>query len=141
MGTAGAATTNTGEGNTATLRLGGDANGTAVFTQKNGDVTVVVKLTKCPNGALGIRVHDGFSCDNDATMGKPWDRGELSDSGNSTISCNNNSASLTYVRSGTSSKKWTVATGDVDTDPTTHVLLVRASADANSKRLVCANSF
>ena len=51
------------DGVTVTSKISGNVNGTAAFTQHGMDVNVVVKLTKCPGGTLGIHVNDGDACD------------------------------------------------------------------------------
>ena len=74
----GGSATASGDGNSATAKLG-SLNGTAVFTQAGTDVTVVVKVAKCSDGTHGIAVRAGFSCDSDALEKEVWDgkRGEL----------------------------------------------------------------
>lgn len=130
-----------GNGNVATANLnGGGVKGTAVFTQTDADVTVVVKLTSCPNGSHSITLQEGLSCDNENTIKGVWSRGQFADSGNSTISCSNNSGNLMYTRKGTSDKAWAI-TGAPDVDPSAHVVAVRSAADQNSSRLVCGNFF
>jgi Cu/Zn superoxide dismutase len=91
-GTGGIGTGGTGTGGMGTGGVGGMATatatiagfgtgtvtGTAKFTQTGADVTVVVTLANCPDGAHGVHIHQGTSC-TDATMqGAHWDmtRGE-----------------------------------------------------------------
>jgi hypothetical protein len=131
------------DGLSVTSHISGKVNGTAEFTQHGTDVTVVVKLTKCPEGTLGIHINDGASCDNAGTEGKPWDgkRGDIGDTG--TISCSQNSAAMTYTRSGADpAMNWTV--GDhTRTDITAYVVVVSSDADgqAMSSFIGCGNFF
>lgn len=149
-GTGGAAPTTGGTGGSVntdglsvTSHIGGDVNGTAEFTQHGSDVTVVVKLTKCPDGTLGIHINDGDSCDNKGTEGKPWDgmRGNIGDTG--TIVCSKNSASLTHTRSGADpTMAWTV--GDhTKTDITPYVVIVSSEPDGQAMEsfIGCGNFF
>jgi hypothetical protein len=131
------------DGFSVTSHISGNVNGTAEFTQHGVDVTVVVKLTKCPDGTLGIHINDGDSCDNTGTEGKPWDgnRGNIGDMG--TIMCSKNSASLTYTRKGTDpTMNWTV--GDhTKADLTPYVVIVSSAADGKSMSsfIGCGNFF
>ncbi len=130
------------DGATITSQIGGSGvNGSAKFTQTGADVTVVVKLTKCPNGTIGLHINNGDSCDNMGTEGKPWDgkRGNIGDSGS--ITCNNNSANLTYTRSGSDpALKWTI--GDhASTDITFYVVIASTNADGSGSYIGCGNFF
>ncbi len=127
---------------TVTSQIGGSVNGSAKFTQKGTDVTVVVKLTKCSNGTLGIHINSGDSCDNTGTEGKPWDgkRGNIGDSGS--IVCSNGSANLTYTRSGTDpALNWTIGDHNLKTDITNYVVIVSQNADGSGNYLGCGNFF
>ena len=136
------ATAPPGDGNMVTAHIGGSASGTALFTQKGTDVTVVVKLTQCPTGTLGIFITNGLSCDNTTTEGTVWDgkRGYIGDTG--AITCNNNSASLTYTRSGSDpTLNWTVADHNTKTDLSQYVVIVTSSASPTSSYIACGNFF
>jgi hypothetical protein len=132
------------DGNTVTSTIGGKVNGTATFTQTGADVKVVVKLSACPSGVLGIHINDGDSCDNPGTEGKPWDgkRGNIGDTGS--ITCANNSANLTYTRTGGDpTTNWTIGDHNLKTDITSYVVIVSSSADgvSNAAFIGCGNFF
>ncbi len=127
-----------GDGQTATSKLG---DGTAVFTQTGADVTVVVKLSGCPNGEHSISIRDGYSCDSDALEKGVWDgqRGLIGDKG--TITCSNNSGSMTYTRKGADpTLNWSIGS-QLDSDLTPHVVVVTNSADPNGSHKWCGNFF
>jgi hypothetical protein len=127
-----------GDGNVATSTIKGDVDGTATFTQTGIDVTVVIELTKCPDGDLVITIHDGYACDNESTEGEPWDgsRGEIG-----TVACSGNSGSLTVTRPGSdTATNRTVADHNLDTDLSAHVLIVTKPAEPDT-RIACGNFF
>jgi hypothetical protein len=125
-----------------TAHIGGSASGTAAFTtQPDGSVQVVVSLSSCPNGTIGIFVMDGDSCDNNGTEGGAWDgkRGNIGDTG--AITCSNGKASLMYTRAATDpAMKWTVGDHSA-TDVTFHVVIVTSSSSVTSSHIACGNFF
>ena len=133
-----------GDGNVAISHITGSLTGTAEFTQRGVDVTVVVSLTNCATGAHPIRIHGGFSCDNAGTMGIVWDgkRGDGIGGPASTITCDaNKNGSLTYTRLGNDpTQNWTVADHNLATDVTSHVVIVSDVA-VPTTRIACGNFF
>lgn len=131
-----------GDGNTVTSMIRGGIDGTATFTQKGEDVTVVVELTgKCGDGNHQFRIYDGYSCDAPSTEGEPWVPRGVGIGPDSGIACSNGKGSLTYTRSGTDkTKNWTVADHVQETDLTAHVVIVSDEKDPNS-RAACGNFF
>jgi hypothetical protein len=143
VGTGGAGGKNN-DGVSATSHINqiGGFDGTAVFTQNGTDVTVVVKLTKCPDGVLGLHINSGDSCDNAGAEKLPWDgkRGNIGDSG--TITCKSNSGSLTYTRSGADpTLSWSVGDHNIKTDVTNYVVIASTKADGTSNFIGCGNFF
>jgi hypothetical protein len=133
-----------GHGNVATSRIAGGINGTAEFTQRGIDVTVVITLTNCATGDHVIRIHDGYACDNATTQGKIWDgkRGDGIGGPSSVINCNAaRTGMLTYTRPGADpALNWTVADHNLATDVTSHVLIVTDPANP-ATRQACGNFF
>ena len=123
--------------------IGGSASGTATFTTgADGSVTVVVSLTSCPSGTIGIFVMNGDSCDNTGTEGTAWDgkRGNIGDTG--ALSCNNGKASLMYTRPKTDpAVAWSVGDHNFVTDVTAHVVIVTSSSSVTSSHIGCGNFF
>jgi hypothetical protein len=130
-----------GDGNMFTSMIRGSINGTAVFTQKGEDVTLVVELTSgCADGNHQFRIHDGYSCDSASTEGMPWTRGTGIGPA-SGIACTGGKGSLMYTRSGADkTKNWTVGDHVQETDLTAHVVIVSDEKDPNS-RASCGNFF
>jgi hypothetical protein len=130
-----------GDGNMFTSMIRGSINGTAVFTQKGEDVTVVVNLNSgCADGNHQFRIHDGYSCDSASTEGMPWTRGTGIGPANG-IACTGGKGMLMYTRSGADkTKNWTVGDHVQETDLTAHVVIVSDEKDANS-RASCGNFF
>jgi hypothetical protein len=130
-----------GDGNMFTSMIRGSINGTAVFTQKGEDVTLVVNLMSgCADGNHQFRIHDGYSCDSASTEGVPWSRGTGIGPANG-IACSGGKGTLMYTRSGADkTKNWTVGDHVQETDLTAHVVIVSDEKDPNS-RASCGNFF
>jgi hypothetical protein len=139
-GSGGGAPSIPGDGNVAKSTLEGSIKGTATFTQVGVDVQIVVDLTSgCADGNHRFTIHDGGSCDSDATDGNPWSpRGtELG----SDIKCSGGKGKLEYTRKGDDkTKNLTVGDHNTDTDLTAHVVIVSDEKDLNS-RASCGNFF
>jgi hypothetical protein len=132
-----------GDGNVATSMIGGSVSGTAIFTQTGIDVAVVIELNNCPAGAHPIRIHGGFSCDNDSTIEGVWDgeRGAGIGGMESVIMCDGSNGSLTYTRPGDNpALNWTVGDHNLDTDVTAHVIII-SEVDNLGQRVACGNFF
>jgi hypothetical protein len=131
-----------GDGNTFTSTIKkGNVVGTATFTQTGEDVELVVDLTDCPDGNHQFRLHDGYSCDNESTEGKPWGLRGTGIGPDSGIACSGGKGKLTYTRSGADkTKNWTVGDHVQETDLTAHVVIVSDEKDPNS-RWACGNFF
>jgi hypothetical protein len=133
-----------GDGNVAIAHLTGSLTGTAEFTQRGVDVTVVISLTNCATGAHPIRIHGGFSCDTVATEGVVWDgrRGDGIGGPSSTINCDANKIGMmTYTRLGNDpTQNWTVADHNLSTDVTSHVVIV-SDVTTPTTRIACGNFF
>jgi len=131
-----------GDGKSVTSKLGGSIGGTAVFSQKGVDVTVVVTLTNgCADGKHMFQVYDGDSCDNPSTEGKPWaPRGTgLGPVGG--IQCSGGKGMMMDMRLGAdTTKNLTVGDHVLATDVSTHVVIVSDEKDPNS-RASCGNFF
>ena len=103
-------------------------------------VFVVVDLTSgCADGNHRFTIHDGGSCDSDATDGKPWSpRG--TELGND-IKCSGGKGKLEYTRKGDDkTKNLTVGDHNTETDLTAHVVIVSDEKDLSS-RASCGNFF
>lgn len=108
---------------TGTLRISG-LDLSAVFTQKDTDVTMVLTATNCPQGSYVLRIHAGFACDNAGTQGGVWD-GKRGDGIPMLVCGADKKASLTYTRSGADAEtNWTVGDHNTKTDVTLHPALV-----------------
>lgn len=139
-GSGGSAPSIPGDGNVAKSTLEGSIKGSATFTQVGVDVQLVVDLTSgCADGNHRFTIHDGGSCDSDATDGNPWSpRGtELGPD----IKCSGGKGKLEYTRKGDDkTKNLTVGDHNTDTDLTAHVVIVSDEKDLNS-RASCGNFF
>jgi hypothetical protein len=131
-----------GDGNTAMSTIKGSINGTAVFTQKGEDVTVVVNFTGgCADGTHQFRLHDGYSCDNSTTEGVIWGARGTGIGPDGGFSCSGGKGMFTYTRPGSDkTKNWTVGDHVAETDLTAHVIIVSDEKDQNS-RASCGNFF
>lgn len=141
-GAGGSTSTIPGDGKSVTSMIRGSINGTAVFSQKGEDVTVVVNLTSgCADGKHMFQVYDGDSCDNASTEGMPWSpRGTgLGPAGG--IQCSGGKGMMMDVRSGADkTKNLTVGDHVLATDVSTHVVIVSDEKDPTS-RASCGNFF
>jgi len=131
-----------GDGKSVTSKLTGSIGGTAVFSQKGVDVTVVVTLTSgCADGKHMFQVYDGDSCDNATTEGMPWaPRGTgLGPAGG--IQCSGGKGTMMDTRLGADkTKNLTVGDHVLATDVSTHVVIVSDEKDPSS-RASCGNFF
>lgn len=134
-GSGGGATLPPGE---ALSKIHGSVDGEANFKQTGADVTVTIKLTKCPDGDHAVTINDGFSCDSADLEGDPLPNGRGTIG---TISCSGNKGNLTVTRKGDDkSKNWTVGDHELETDITIHVVIV-GEAGNPSKKIACGNFF
>jgi Cu/Zn superoxide dismutase len=99
---------------TALAVLTGDTTGTAVFSQTNGDVTVVLTLANCPEGLHAWHIHDGSDC---ANPGAIW-----SDAEYEAIDCAANGIGTLEM----TTNLWTIGGGDPNTDIVGYVVNVHA---------------
>jgi hypothetical protein len=131
-----------GDGKTVTSMIRGSINGTAVFSQKGEDVTVVVDLMSgCADGKHMFRIHDGDSCDNATTEGVPWGARGIGWGPADGIQCSGGKGMMMDTRLGADkTKNITVGTHDLATDVSTHVVIVSDEKDPNS-RASCGNFF
>jgi len=139
-GSGGSAPSIPGDGNIAKSTLEGSIKGSATFTQVGVDVEIVVEFTSgCADGNHRFTIHDGGSCDSDATDGNPWSpRGTGL---GSDIPCSGGKGKLEYTRKGDDkTKNLTVGDHNTDTDLTAHVVIVSDEKDLNS-RASCGNFF
>jgi hypothetical protein len=131
-----------GDGKVVTSMIRGSINGTAVFSQKGEDVTVVVNLMSgCADGKHMFRIHDGDSCDNATTEGVPWGTRGTGWGPADGIQCSGGKGMMMDTRLGADkTKNITVGTHDLSTDVSTHVVIVSDEKDPNS-RASCGNFF
>ena len=102
--------------------MGGTVTGTATFTQAANGVTVVVALQNCPDGAHGVHIHQGTSCESADTQGGHWDmtRGE----GIPDVMCTGGMGTSTLTRPATDpTLAWNVG-GDAATNVIGHAFVV-----------------
>ncbi len=111
------------EESTASATLSGiddnEITGTVTFTEEGPDVTVVIELDNCEDGAYPVHIHEGADC---ANYGPHWDppRGE----GIPSVTCDNDHGEATYTRLGTDENPWSVDLGEEDTDVNGHTFVV-----------------
>jgi hypothetical protein len=131
-----------GDGKMVTSMIRGSINGTAVFSQKGEDVTVVVNLSSgCADGKHMFRIYDGDSCDNASTEGMPWTPRGVGFGPADGTPCSGGKGMMMDVRSGADkTKNVTVGDHEFMTDVTTHVVIVSDEKDPNS-RASCGNFF
>ena len=141
-GSGGSAPSIPGDGNVAKSTLEGSIKGSATFTQVGVDVQIVVDLTSgCADGNHRFTIHDGGSCDSDATDGNPWSPRGTDLGPASGIACSGGKGKLEYTRKGDDkTKNLTVGDHDPDTDLTAHVVIVSDEKDMSS-RASCGNFF
>ena len=141
-GAGGSASTIPGDGKTVISMIRGSINGTATFSQKGEDVTVVVSLTSgCADGKHMFRVYDGDSCDNASTEGMPWSPRGTGLGPVDGIPCTGGKGMMMDVRLGADkTKNLTVGDHVLATDVSTHVVIVSDEKDPNS-RASCGNFF
>ena len=113
----------------------GTVTGTAAFTQNGADVTVVVTLANCPDGAHPVHIHEGTSCMDATVQGAHWDmtRGE----GIPDVTCTGNAGTVTYTRLGSDAKPWTVSAGVATTDVNGHAVVVHDMSATPPPRIGC----
>jgi hypothetical protein len=131
-----------GDGKMVTSMIRGSINGTAVFSQKGEDVTVVVNLTSgCADGKHMFRIYNGDSCDNAGTEGMPWLPRGTGFGAADGIPCSGGKGMMMDTRLGADKTK-NITVGDhvLDTDVSTHVVIVSDEKDPNS-RASCGNFF
>lgn len=113
----------------------GTVTGTATFTQDGDDVTVVIVLNNCPDGAHPVHIHEGTSCADATAQGPHWDttRGE----GIPDITCASDTGTVTYTRLGTDAKPWTISAGDAASDIDDHAFVVHDTTAMPNPRVGC----
>ena len=131
-----------GDGKMVTSMIRGSINGTAVFSQKGEDVTVVVNLMSgCADGKHMFRIYDGDSCDNATTEGMPWIPRGVGLGPADGIVCSGGKGMMMDTRLGADkTKNLTVGDHVLETDLSTRVVIVSDEKDPNS-RASCGNFF
>lgn len=105
----------------------GTVTGTVTFTQTGTEVTAVVSLQNCPDGAHGVHVHQGTSCADANVQGDHWDmtRGE----GIPDVTCSGGTGTAMHTRVATDpTLAWSIG-GAPTTNLIGHVFVVHDPGD------------
>lgn len=111
----------------------GTVTGTATFLQNDKEVSVVVALNNCPDGAHGVHIHQGTICADVDAQGGHWDmtRGE----GIPDVMCSEGRGTSMTMRAMDDPRAWTIG-GPAETNLVGHVFVVHDST-APKTRVGC----
>jgi Cu/Zn superoxide dismutase len=111
-----------------------DITGTATFTLAGDEVTLVLELEGCPMGPHVSHIHENPDCGNEGNAaGGHWlPNGELI--GDYSCDADGNARYTLTVDGG----RWTIGTGDEDTDVDGHAFMVHVGSTASpGERVAC----
>jgi hypothetical protein len=112
---------------------GGTVTGTWTFTQDGADVTVVIALENCPDGAHQVHIHEGMGCADETAQGMHW--GPTRGEGIPDVQCTGGEGTVTHTRAGTPTNlAWSIG-GDDSTDVVGHAVVVHATG--STARIGC----
>ena len=104
----------------------GTVTGTASFIQHEEELTLVVALNNCPDGAHGVHIHQGTSCADVDAQGGHWDmtRGE----GIPNVMCTDGRGTSMIMKLPDDPLAWTIG-GPAKTSIVGHVIVVHDAGD------------
>jgi Cu/Zn superoxide dismutase len=108
---------------------GGSVTGTFTFTQDGGDVTLVVALENCPDGAHQVHIHEGTGCADETAQGMHW--GPARGEGIPDVQCTGGEGTVMHTRSSTPANlAWSIG-GNANSDIVGHAVVVHATGSTD----------